>query len=253
MGGSCVIFDNYSDRVVIAEVVDVPFGVQGVRSVALVSEEEDRVVVISAEGDSVHRPEPVAGFVLAKGDSNRHGRFGRLGGGEGEKGDGFVEGVIATVGIVKGGGYRGRDRGGVGAVVIDYGQAKVLLGRTAITTDVRPHENFRPGGQFSLDDDIGTLSNSEGDHVGFVWLNRDEVVGHDGHCVVINSESLNGFGACINKSEAVFLSRRELELGETGVRCAWKWLAGRKLPREHCSTDKPGHWSQLCSQSSFFR
>ena len=137
MGGWYVIFDNDSDRIVIAEVIDVPFGVEGVGSVTLVSEEEDRVVVISAEGGFVHIPEPVFGCVLVESDSNRHGRFGRLRGGEGEIGDGFVERVVATVGIIKGGGYRGWDRGSVGAVIIDYGQGKgaLLVACTAVTTD----------------------------------------------------------------------------------------------------------------------
>ena len=72
----------------------------------------------------------------------------------------------------------------------------------------------------SFDDDIGTLSNSESDYIGRVWLDRDEIVSHDGHCVVINAESLNGFPATINKSEAMFLPWGKLEFGDTGVRRA---------------------------------
>ena len=136
VGGSGVIFDNDSDRVVIAEVVDVPLGVEGVGSVTLVSKEEDRVVVVSAEGGFIHPPEGVVGLVSMDGDANRDGRIGRLGGGEGEKGDGLVEGVVAAVGIVKGGSYRGRDGGSVGAVIIDCGQGKGLVGETTISTDV---------------------------------------------------------------------------------------------------------------------
>lgn len=85
------------------------------------------------------------------------------------------------------------------------------------------------------------MSNPESDYVGRVWLDRDEVVSHDGHCVVVNGESLNGFRASIDKSEAVFLSFLKLEFGDTGIGRAWKKLAGRKGSKEHQSTDKPGH------------
>lgn len=106
---------------------------------------------------------------------------------------------------------------------------------------------------FSLDDDIATLSNSESDHIGLVWLDRNEVVSYDRHSVVINRESLNGFRASINKSEAVFLPFGKLEFSETGIRRAWQKLARRKGLEGHQSTDKPGHSSRASSHSSFFR
>ena len=65
------------------------------------------------------------------GNANVTGRVGLRGGGEGEKWDGRVEGVVATVGIVNGGGDRFRGRVGVGAVVIDCCQGKGLSGDTA--------------------------------------------------------------------------------------------------------------------------
>lgn len=51
------IVEYDADRGIGAEVVDVPFGVVGVGIVALVGEEEDGVVVVSAERNTVHFPE----------------------------------------------------------------------------------------------------------------------------------------------------------------------------------------------------
>lgn len=46
--------------------------------------------------------------------------------------------------------------------------------------------------------------------------------------MIVNGESLNGFRACINKSEAVFLPLGKLELGETGIRRAWDKVSRAK-------------------------
>ena len=131
VGGSGVVFDNDSDRVVVAVVADVPLGVKGVRGVAQVSEEEDRVVVVGAEGGFVHVPEQMAGAICMDSDSNLVGCGGVRGGWEGKKWDGRVEGVVTAVGIVKGCGDRGRDRIGIGAIVIDRGQGYRLTTDTA--------------------------------------------------------------------------------------------------------------------------
>ncbi len=39
-------------------------------------------------------------------------------------------------------------------------------------------------------DHICTLPDSEGDHIGVVRLNWDEVVGHNGHVVAVDAEAL---------------------------------------------------------------
>ncbi len=126
-----MVFDNDANRVIVAEVVYVPLGIIGVRSVAQSGQEEDRVVVVGAERGFVHPPEQVTGGVCMDGDCNRCGRCGFRGGGEGEIGDGLVERVVAAVGIVIGGGGRCRDRVSVGPIVIDCGQGKRLLADTA--------------------------------------------------------------------------------------------------------------------------
>lgn len=89
------------------------------------------MVVVGAEGGFVHVPEQVAGGVCMDGDRNRGSGVWLRGGGEGEKWDGRVERVVAAVGIVKGGGDRGRDRIGIGAVIIDCSQGNRLLADTA--------------------------------------------------------------------------------------------------------------------------
>lgn len=60
------IFDDETDGAVAAGVVHVPLGVIGVRCVARFGGEEERGVVICAEGAVVHGPEEVlAGFLRA--------------------------------------------------------------------------------------------------------------------------------------------------------------------------------------------
>lgn len=63
VGDGDVVVDEEADGGVGAEVVDVPFWVLWVGDVARVREEEDRVVVVCAEGDVVHIPEVDIGCV----------------------------------------------------------------------------------------------------------------------------------------------------------------------------------------------
>ncbi len=65
-----LVVDNYAHAGVRTEVVDVPFGVVGVRIVALLGEEEDGVVVVGAEGGVVHCPEEVARGVYFEADAD---------------------------------------------------------------------------------------------------------------------------------------------------------------------------------------
>ena len=52
-----------TNRGVGAKIVDVPFGVVGVGVVSYVREKEDRVVVVCAEGGTVHFPNKAASCV----------------------------------------------------------------------------------------------------------------------------------------------------------------------------------------------
>ena len=57
-------------RAVSAEVVNIPFRIVRVREIALVPENEERVVEICAETPTVHVEQVVAGSVGAEGDVN---------------------------------------------------------------------------------------------------------------------------------------------------------------------------------------
>ena len=88
------------------------------------------MVVVGAEGRFIHVPEQVAGGVGMNGNSNCYSRCGFGGGGEGEKGNGLIERVVAAVRIIKGGGGRFRDRVSISPIVIDCGQGNRLLADT---------------------------------------------------------------------------------------------------------------------------
>ena len=85
-------------------------------------------------------------------------------------------------------------------------------------TEIGAHPNGRVGWACSRHNDIGTLTNTESDHRGRVWLDRHEIVGNNRHVEAINSETLNAFGAAVDKPKSVLLAGLELELGKTGVR-----------------------------------
>ncbi len=86
MGRRGGVLDHEANRRVAARVVDVPFGVVGIGCVSRFGEQEERGVVVCAEGDVVHGPEEVAGAVDRGADFEGYGC-----GGGGGRGDG-VEG-----------------------------------------------------------------------------------------------------------------------------------------------------------------
>jgi hypothetical protein len=47
-----------------AKVVDIPFRTIGVRIVAKIREEKDRLIVVCSEGAIIHRPDPMQGGIL---------------------------------------------------------------------------------------------------------------------------------------------------------------------------------------------
>jgi hypothetical protein len=68
-----------------------------------------------------------------------------------------------------------------------------------------------------FDDDVASLANSEGHHFHVVGNDRDEVVGNNGHFVVVNAELLHTLGTRVDQTDAVGLAGLELELGNAGV------------------------------------
>lgn len=67
---------------------------------------------------------------------------------------------------------------------------------------------------------ISTTTYTESNHVGLIWLDWYEVIGDYSHHMVVDGEALNAFGTCIDESQTVGLSGRELEFGNTGARRA---------------------------------
>lgn len=61
------------------------------------------------------------------------------------------------------------------------------------------------------------MANSQRDHVGVVGLDGDEVVGDDGHDMVVDGEPLDGFSASVDQPQSVRLSAAKLELGDPSV------------------------------------
>ncbi len=72
VSGLVLVVHDDADRLVAADVVDVPFRV-GVGEVLLIGEEQDRVVVIGSLGLVVHDPDVVAGAVCQQVDLDRLG------------------------------------------------------------------------------------------------------------------------------------------------------------------------------------
>ena len=127
---------------------------------------------------------------------------------------------IATFVVIVGSGLRLWYCVCVGFFVIDSGQGKGVVGSIAFRTEIRAHPDGRVSWACSRNNDIGTLANTESDHIGSVWLDGHKIVGNDCHVETINGETLNTFGATVDKPESVLLARLELELRKTSVRCA---------------------------------
>lgn len=200
VGGREFVLHDETDGGVVGEVVDVPLRVVRVGDVALVGEDEERVVVVGAEGDAVHVEEVVARGVGAEGDGDflRHGRVG--GGGEGEERRGAGEGVVAAFAVVVGRGAGGGDGARVGFFVVDCCEGVGLFGQGAGGAVVGAHPDRGVGGAGGFDDDVCSLADAQGDHVGGVGFYRDEVVGYDGHLQAIDGEALKAFGAGVDES-----------------------------------------------------
>lgn len=88
------IVEYDADRGIGAEVVDVPFGVVGVRIIALVGEEQDGVVVVGAERNAVHFPEKEECLIDEQRDIDGCGGGRIRVGGNGVPGYSFAERIL---------------------------------------------------------------------------------------------------------------------------------------------------------------
>ena len=125
---------------------------------------------------------------------------------------------ITTLAIIVGSRFRLRRSSCVGIFVIDGSQSVGVMGGITRGTEIRPHPNGRVGWACSRHNDIGTLTNTESDHSGGVWLDGHKIVGNNCHVEAINRETLNAFGAAVDEPESVPLAGLELELRKTSVR-----------------------------------
>ena len=87
----------------------------------------------------------------------------------------------------------------VSFLIINGSQSVRVMGGIASRTEIRAHPNGRVRRACSRHNDIGTLTNTESDHVSGVWLNRHKIVGNNRHVETINGESLNTFRAAVDK------------------------------------------------------
>ena len=198
------------------KVVDVPLRIIRIRGVPTIGKQKNGVVHVSPEAGAVHLPEDIASGVGANGDADilRGGRRG--GGGERKEWDRLIERVVGAFAIVNESGHRCGSLGGIGAVVVDSGQSQRLFGIGAFA-DERSHEDRRSGGQLGLDNHVCALSHSQGHHIGFIRLDRHKVIRHHRHGMVVDGESQDGFGRCVDQSEPMLLARDEAELGNPGI------------------------------------
>lgn len=65
---------------------------------------------------------------------------------------------------------------------------------------------------FRLDEDVGTLAHAERHHLGVVRFDGRKVVRDDGHCVLVDGETLRGLGARVYEAQPVRLAWCEEEL-----------------------------------------
>ena len=175
------------------------------------------MIVIPTEGHAVHLPENIAGGIGTKRDVDILNGCGVAGGGEGEEWGRLSKRVVATVRIIIWSSDCGRGLGGISLVVVDCCDCGGLVGGSTVSRDIGAHEDCRGRRQGRLDKDVRPLANTESDHVGIVWLDRDEVVRNNGHGVIVDAEALDTFGAGVDQPETMGLSLSEFELRDTSI------------------------------------
>ena len=214
----CVV-NHKAHRGVGAKVVDGPF--LGIGEVARVGKREDRVVVVGTEGHvvDVEKERTSSGCASVgmgcdgKVLANRRVASGWVW----EVWRRLAKIIVAAFAVIVRSSLRLGHGVCVSIFIIDGSQSVRVMGGIAGRTEIRAHPNGRVGWACSRHNDIGTLTNTESDHVGSVWLNRHKIVGNNRHVEAINSEPLNTFSAGVDKPKPVLLAGLKLELGKTRV------------------------------------
>lgn len=189
--GRSVILDNDPHTRVGTDVPDVRLSGEG--QVASVGHQQRRRIVVDAAADAVKAPKSVTRSVLeqlhAKGASagRRRGRHLVHRGGD-------CQVVVGTSSWV-------RDVPGLRCwllcrvcLVVVQRSDSVALVRQGAGGNVGADPESRLGvACVRSDQDIGTLADSEGNHLGGIRVDLDKVVGDDGHVVRVNAEALDTF------------------------------------------------------------
>ena len=221
MDGAEDVADDEADGVGGAEIVDVPVRVVGVGGVALVGEEEERVVVVGAEGGAVDGPDRVAGSVRGEVDlDGLDGGWERVDG-FGQEWNGLGEGVVGTDGLVVVGCGRGGCFARVGLFVVDGCESMWLVCERAWEIgDVGSHEDGIGGIAVGGDENVCSLGDSERDDVGLVGYDGHKVVRNHGHGMIVNGEFLNTFTTGIDQSKTMGFAGLEPEFRDACIRGA---------------------------------
>ena len=196
----CVV-DHKAHGGVGAKVVDGPLF--GIGEVARVGKREDRVVVIGTEGHVVdvekERTSTRCGSVGMSCDGKVLANRRVASGWVWEEWRSLRKIIVAAFAVIVRSSLGLGHGVCVGFFIVDGGQSVRVMGGIARRTEIRAHPNGRVRWACSRHNDIGTLTNTESDHGGSVWFNRYIIVSNNRHVEAINSESLNAFGAAVDK------------------------------------------------------
>jgi hypothetical protein len=117
-------------------------------------------------------------------------------------------------------GRRSRYRVGV-CIFIVYSSKSVrgdtIIQNTALRSKLRAHPVGITRCTDGFNDDIGTLSDAEGDDVRGIWLHGNEVNSNDSQGVTVDAELLEALGTGVDEAKEMLLARLKLELGDAGI------------------------------------
>jgi hypothetical protein len=215
MGQGCGIGDDNANGGVGAGVVDVPFGVHGVGSIARLSEQQDGVVVVSTECRIVHCPDKVVRCVESSRNCDIDGCSWVRGGLEREIWDSAGQGIICADRCRSrlGGGF-GR-RAGVGLRIVYGCQCERLAGERAscCNGDIGAHPYRISVFPIGRNENISTLTNSQCHDFGGIRNDGDKIVGDHGKVMVVDREKLNTLSTGIDESQtSIGKSRQSMYL-----------------------------------------
>lgn len=208
-----LVGDDQAHDLASTKVVNVPLGREA--GVSDVGEQQRRGVHVDPGADTTKLEQRDAARVGEDLGNKLLGRGG-LGNGHAEDGDRLGDVVVGTrLGVGHVPGLAG-GRGVAVLVVVDDGEG-VGLASLRAGGQGAAHPETGARGLVGLDEDVGALTDTEGDDLGLVGADGDVVVGDDGHHVLVDGEALDAVRSRVHEAQAVDLAGLELELGVTGV------------------------------------